>query len=110
MRAPDNEQEDGDEPGARPAGAADTGSGAAPGNGDELDRAPVPSDFLINVEELRAVRRRSSPPPGSDTRASSLAKKEGIGETKADPRLRPFVVAMANAIIKDMLREKKEGR
>jgi hypothetical protein len=27
-----------------------------------------------------------------------------------DPRLRPFIVAMANAIIKDMLREQREQK
>ena len=29
-------------------------------------------------------------------------------EQGTDPRLRPFIVAMANAIIKDMLREQEE--
>jgi len=35
-----------------------------------------------------------------------------MGEKKetVDPQLRPFVVAMANAIIKDMLREQRERK
>ena len=65
-------------------------------------------DFSINVAELRPTPRREPGSLRSATRASDVANEERISETKSDPRLRPFVIAMANAIIKDMLREKRE--
>lgn len=43
----------------------------------------------------------TEPPPG---RAHSRERPKEV----TDPRLGPFVIAMANAIIKDMLREQKE--
>jgi hypothetical protein len=60
-------------------------------------------------------RRRANHETGSASQPDrdlrlTLAGDENISEKRrTDPRLRPFVVAMANAIIKDMLREQKEG-
>jgi hypothetical protein len=52
-----------------------------------------------------------APPPGprEAVESSPIANRAHTSEKgNSDPRLRPFIVAMANAIIKDMLREQEE--
>jgi hypothetical protein len=61
------------------------------------------------VGSREAPSRKARPASSSQEGQSTLAGDEDISEKRrTDPRLRPFVVAMANAIIKDMLRERKE--
>jgi len=57
----------------------------------------------------RKTNARAPSAPPSPTLPSTVADDGNISEKKGtDPRLRPFIVAMANAIIKDMLREQQE--
>jgi hypothetical protein len=87
-----------------------------PSRKDLASRAPHRSGESADVDRVerqvadaKADRKanRVVQPPAS--RRSTLDSPPDIGDKRrTDPRLRPFIVAMANAIIKDMLRERKE--
>jgi len=55
--------------------------------------------------------RRTSRVREPESQRSPLDGALEIGDKRrTNPQLRPFIVAMANAIIKDMLREQKEEK
>ena len=57
----------------------------------------------------RQTKAKIPPVPARPRGSPGAPTDANIGdERRPDPRLRPFVVAMANAIIKDMLREQRE--
>jgi hypothetical protein len=86
---------DDDAPSA-PVVRAQEGCGRRPARGVGKGRSSKHTDLRDLTRSIPAERSTLDSPPD-------------IGDKRTtDPRLRPFIVAMANAIIKDMLRGRKE--
>ncbi len=59
----------------------------------------------LAASPAEGTRSEMETPPSALEEVSKISHKREV-----DPHLRPFIVSMANAIIKDMLRKQKERK